>query len=948
MIKTRTRVLSLVAAIMLLVSCFTAFVLPAVAEENVPRDPSETLDILFIGNSFTNTNSMAPNIFKPICEAAGYTVNVDTVLKGGWFLYKFASEADEYGAKVQEKLTKNSYDIVILQEQSGCPIANPALFYYGARQLAEMVKENGAELWYYQTWGYKAGYSKLPTHGGTTEAMEMKLRAAYTAIAEETGGKVAHAGLAMLDVHQNYGSAINLYKSDLYHPSIYGSTLAAYTLFAEIFNYDVRTVNYNGAVEAANATILKEAAYNATFGDNSVPEEHRVVSEGVTLGQNGNSSDIDPLKTVQPTAWPTADLISVLVDPTKEAVNGWQAPLKGDKTQIFSGIRGDNDKIASSEYSYTQLTDAQKKDIADIGNGVSVIGIEYMDKSKEGSKTGVANLVNGHWGSSMMTGMVFSEKRYDINGIESEDGEFAGLLTLNFGDIHTFDTIGYMSGNMEGFPQVQKVYVSDDGVNWTIVESACYDAVKLAGMGGSLSQYTASKLADPWNQNTPKVQVLFSMNGASGKYIRIGVIAGLASSGSSLTVDLSGVQAVNTRELLVFGKKGRTSDINPSNTVELSEWPTSEMISILMDSNREAENGWKPVIDDEKTVFSGIRGDKDQIASSEYSYTQLTEEQKADIADIGYGVSVIGVEKMDESKDGTDTAIQNLVNGHWGANKMLGNMIFGEKRYDVGGNVAEDGEFSGLITLNFGDIYTFDAIGYMSGSMTGFPQIQKVFVSDDGVNWSFVESASYDTVKMNAFGGKLTGVDSYKCPDLWLQKSSTKQVLFAMSGVSGEVSGKYIRIGIIAGLTSKESTIPTIDINAVQSINTREIVVFGKEGRTIEPDNHRWHTEYTVDVEPGCTTEGSKSIHCLHCELTKDETVIPATGHTKGVADGKVACSVCGEGALTLTMDNAVQLLRYIDGHKDTGLTVLQADINGDGKVRIFDAIRFLQLLNET
>lgn len=42
---------------------------------------------------------------------------------------------------------------------------------------------------------------------------------------------------------------------------------------------------------------------------------------------------------------------------------------------------------------------------------------------------------------------------------------------------------------------------------------------------------------------------------------------------------------------------------------------------------------------------------------------------------------------------------------------------------------------------------------------------------------------------------------------------------------------------------------------------------------------HDWEEEYTVDKEATCTEEGSKSIHCKNCDVTKDSTVIPATGH---------------------------------------------------------------------
>ncbi|MCD7766230.1 MAG: hypothetical protein LUH53_06910, partial [Lachnospiraceae bacterium] len=52
------------------------------------------------------------------------------------------------------------------------------------------------------------------------------------------------------------------------------------------------------------------------------------------------------------------------------------------------------------------------------------------------------------------------------------------------------------------------------------------------------------------------------------------------------------------------------------------------------------------------------------------------------------------------------------------------------------------------------------------------------------------------------------------------------------------------------------------------------------ETRDVEPAGHDWEEDYTVDVEAGCTTDGSKSIHCRNCAAVKDSEVIPATGHS--------------------------------------------------------------------
>lgn len=53
-----------------------------------------------------------------------------------------------------------------------------------------------------------------------------------------------------------------------------------------------------------------------------------------------------------------------------------------------------------------------------------------------------------------------------------------------------------------------------------------------------------------------------------------------------------------------------------------------------------------------------------------------------------------------------------------------------------------------------------------------------------------------------------------------------------------------------------------------------------KESKTIKAD-HKWDSEWTVDVEPSYQKEGEKSHHCLRCDERKDITKIDALTETK-------------------------------------------------------------------
>lgn len=50
----------------------------------------------------------------------------------------------------------------------------------------------------------------------------------------------------------------------------------------------------------------------------------------------------------------------------------------------------------------------------------------------------------------------------------------------------------------------------------------------------------------------------------------------------------------------------------------------------------------------------------------------------------------------------------------------------------------------------------------------------------------------------------------------------------------------------------------------------------------IDLNAHLWEDDFTIDKEPTCTADGSRSIHCSRCNATKDSEAIPATAHQYG------------------------------------------------------------------
>lgn len=490
-------------------------------EVKLPLSKDKSYRVLFVGNSYTIRNNLT-DIFKNIAVSAGYDVTVDKVLKGAYTLLKFADENDEYGAQVKTALDSNKYDFVVIQGQSYMPISDPGSFYDGVRAMNEKIKANGATPILYETWGRKTGHSVLTQYGWTNETMTWKLAGAYEAIGKELGIDVAYAGLAFYDLYT--GTNIELYHSDKTHPSYNGSYTAAMTIFAEIFGVRPTEINYTEGLSGDNAAdLIRAAAEKAVFDTPEISQEYKTASEGVHSAKI--SIMVDSSNMVNLTSMPASSLVSVLTG--TQYTNG------------CTGILGTKGQVCSAEYSTTSLTDAQKADIADIGYGLSMIGIESMNTS-----TALANLVNGHWGSGLMCNLTFDDNKYDIDGKVNADGKYTALITLNFGSRHSFDAIGFFSGNLEGFPGAAEVYVSDDGVNWTVVPTACWDQIN----GEDLVSCGTSP-EDPYTgSGTAKTSCFFDMNGATGQYIRVGVAVGRNDSTDKYNT-------INTRELAVYGSK---------------------------------------------------------------------------------------------------------------------------------------------------------------------------------------------------------------------------------------------------------------------------------------------------------------------------------------------------------------------------------------------------------
>jgi len=133
---------------------------------------------------------------------------------------------------------------------------------------------------------------------------------------------------------------------------------------------------------------------------------------------------------------------------------------------------------------------------------------------------------------------------------------------------------------------------------------------------------------------------------------------------------------------------------------------------------------------------------------------------------------------------------------------------------------------------------------------------------------------------------------------------------------------------------------------------------YDKETRSVDALGHAYDMEWTIDVEPTCTTVGSKSHHCSRCNDKVDITEIPANGHTWGdwyetkasncteTGTDERECSVCHEKETRTTdakghtnaeavVENKVDSNCTTDGSYDSVVycSVCNAELSREAKV---------------
>ena len=183
--------------------------------------------ILMLGNSFTYFHDMP----STLAQLTGAEVVAHT--RGGAYLAEQLNPETEIGARTMKALKEETWDYVVLQEQSNAAVTSKEAFMKSVSRLCELSRQAGATPVLYATWAYQKGSSRIQELGIPYDVMASQMSASYHEAGELNNALVADVGQKFYKLSLTE----NLYEEDGSHPNEVGSRIAAETI-AEVIQKD--------------------------------------------------------------------------------------------------------------------------------------------------------------------------------------------------------------------------------------------------------------------------------------------------------------------------------------------------------------------------------------------------------------------------------------------------------------------------------------------------------------------------------------------------------------------------------------------------------------------------------------------------------------------------------------------------------------------------------------
>ena len=209
--------------------------------------------VLFIGNSAVYVNDI-PGTLSRLAGQAGYTIQCESVVKGGATLHTASKSSTEHGQAVLQAIQGSDYDLIFIQDNANCISSESKQYISEAAftELHELIAATGARtgIYFRAPYGHDKWYL---TPYEQSEALDRH----FSAVSESIGAVNVYVNRAFTIALDE--TVFNLYADDIEHTSPYGAYLAVCVFFATLFNTSSTVLDANG-LPAEDARILQDIA----------------------------------------------------------------------------------------------------------------------------------------------------------------------------------------------------------------------------------------------------------------------------------------------------------------------------------------------------------------------------------------------------------------------------------------------------------------------------------------------------------------------------------------------------------------------------------------------------------------------------------------------------------------------------------------------------------------
>jgi hypothetical protein len=208
------------------------------------KKTSKSINLLFIGNSFTQRNNL-PQLIADMAAARDLQVKHELISVGG------ASLRTHWNAgHAAQAIAQGGFDYVVLQEQSTLPVKNAQRMAENVRLFDAAIKSAGAKTVLYMTWARQ--------HSPESQQL---IADAYNDVGKELKAIVVPVGLAWQKFLAKHDAPV-LHDRDQSHPTLAGSYLAACVFLAALLKANPVGIETDHAgFDQADAKLLQQAAW---------------------------------------------------------------------------------------------------------------------------------------------------------------------------------------------------------------------------------------------------------------------------------------------------------------------------------------------------------------------------------------------------------------------------------------------------------------------------------------------------------------------------------------------------------------------------------------------------------------------------------------------------------------------------------------------------------------